>query len=63
MTIASEAPGSAEPASIEPVAMTTAGVLDEAPSKPLWRFALIGLGPLTAMGIFALLVGLSDRLS
>lgn len=31
-------------------------------SQPLWRFALIGLGPLTAMGVFALLVALFQRL-
>ena len=34
-----------------------------APTQPLWRFALIGLGPLAAMGIFALLVALVDQLS
>jgi RNA-directed DNA polymerase len=31
-------------------------------SQPLWRFALVGLGPLTAMGVFALLVALFQRL-
>ena len=30
-----------------------------APTQPLWRFALIGLGPLAAMGIFALVVALA----
>ena len=37
--------------------MTRAGTLAAQPSQPLWRFALIGLGPLAAMGI-ALLVEL-----
>ena len=32
-------------------------------SQPLWRFALVGLGPLTALGVFALLVGLFQRLA
>ena len=30
--------------------------------QPLWRFALIGLGPLGALTIFALLVALIQRL-
>jgi hypothetical protein len=32
------------------------------PTQPLWRFALIGLGPLSAMAIFALLIELTRRL-
>jgi hypothetical protein len=32
-------------------------------SGPLWRFALVGLGPLTALGVFALLVALFQRLA
>jgi len=32
-------------------------------SQPLWRFALVGLGPLSAMGVFALLVALFQRLA
>ena len=31
-------------------------------SQPLWRFALVGLGPLTALGIFALLVALFQHI-
>ena len=31
-------------------------------SQPLWRFALVGLGPLSALGVFALLVALFQRL-
>jgi len=30
-------------------------------SQPLWRFALVGLGPLTAMGLFAVLVAVLQR--
>jgi len=33
------------------------------PAQPLWQFVLIGLGPLTAMLIFALLLELARRLS
>jgi hypothetical protein len=42
--------------------MTHGGALAALPAKPLWRFALVGLGPLTALGIFALLVAFSQRL-
>jgi hypothetical protein len=32
-------------------------------AQPLWRFALVGLGPLTAMLIFALVSELARRLA
>jgi hypothetical protein len=32
-------------------------------AQPLWRFALIGLGPLTALAVFALLLALCQRLA
>jgi len=32
-------------------------------TQPLWRFALVGLGPLTALAVFALLVGVFQRLA
>ncbi len=32
-------------------------------TQPLWRFALIGLGPLGALTVFALLVALFQRLA
>jgi hypothetical protein len=32
-------------------------------SGPLWRLALLGLGPLTTFGVFALLVALFQRLA
>jgi hypothetical protein len=32
-------------------------------SQPLWRFALVGLAPLTALGVFALLVAFFQRLA
>jgi hypothetical protein len=54
--------GSTEPAPIASVLMETpVGTLAAPRSQPLWRFALIGLGPLTAMGIFALVVAFSNR--
>lgn len=34
----------------------TAAALPVPKSQPLWRFALIGLGPLSALAVFALLV-------
>jgi hypothetical protein len=42
---------------------TEAQTAEPPPSQPLWRFALVGLGPLTAMGVFALLVALFQRLA
>jgi hypothetical protein len=32
-------------------------------AQPLWRFALVGLGPLTAMLIFALVSELARRMA
>jgi len=44
------------------VATATAGM--PAPNvQPLWRFALVGLGPLLALGLFALLVAWLPRLA
>jgi hypothetical protein len=50
----------AAPAISDPV--TTHGIAIK-PAQPLWRFALVGLGPLTAMLIFALLLELARRLA
>lgn len=44
------------PASPEPPVATSVVSISAPKSQPLWRFALVGLGPLTAMGVFALLV-------
>jgi hypothetical protein len=45
---------SAQPIAAQP--LVAANVLTMTPPKsgPLWRFALVGLGPLTALGLFAL---------
>jgi len=48
------------PASIASTHATTA---DAVQSPKLWRLALIGLGPLTAMGVFAVLAALFQRLA
>jgi hypothetical protein len=32
-------------------------------SQPLWRFALIGVGPLAGLGVFALVVAFFQRLA
>ena len=51
-----------EPTTPEPLRATPVASLSVPKSQPLWRFALVGLGPLTAMGVFALLVALFQRL-
>jgi hypothetical protein len=44
--------------------MTTPDATSHQPAaQPLWRFALIGLGPLGAMLIFALVSELARRLA
>jgi hypothetical protein len=44
--------------------MTATAATTPAPkSQPLWRFALAGLGPLTALGLFVLLVALFQQTS
>lgn len=39
-----------------------ADTIPEPKSQPLWRFALVGLGPLTALGIFAVVVALLQHI-
>jgi hypothetical protein len=51
-----------EPAAAEPLVATSVVGMSTPKSQPLWRFALVGLGPLTAMGVFALLVAWFQRL-
>ena len=51
-----------EPASPEPLVATSVVSMPAPESQSLWRFALIGLGPLSAMGVFALLLALFQRL-
>ena len=51
-----------EPTTPEPLMAASAASMSVPKSQPLWRFALVGLGPLTAMGVFALLVALLQRL-
>ena len=55
MTTPPSAPAIADPATTHAIALK--------PAQPLWQFVLIGLGPLTAMLIFALLSELARRLS
>jgi hypothetical protein len=44
--------------------MNTPDAISNQPAaQPLWRFALVGLGPLTAMLMFALLSELARRLA
>jgi hypothetical protein len=51
-----------EPVTPEPLMAISVASMSVPKSQPLWRFALVGLGPLTAMGVFALLVALFQRL-
>ena len=51
-----------EPITPEPLVATSVASMSTPKTQPLWRFALVGLGPLTAMGVFALLVALLQRL-
>jgi hypothetical protein len=46
----------------QPITTNTA-VIPAPKSQPLWRFALVGLGPLTALGVFALLVAFVQHMS
>jgi hypothetical protein len=50
-----------QPATIESLADTPVVSVPAPKAQPLWRFALIGLGPLGAMGVFALLVAFFQR--
>jgi hypothetical protein len=56
---------STQPTATEPLLDADSGVIEmtSPKSQPLWRFALVGLGPLTALGVFALLVALFQRLA
>jgi hypothetical protein len=52
-----------EPTTAEPPMATLVASMSAPKVQPLWRFALVGLGPLTAMGAFALLLALFQRLA
>jgi hypothetical protein len=46
----------------QPFISTSVASVSVPKSQPLWRFALVGLGPLSAMGVFALVLALFQRL-
>lgn len=46
---------STQPTAPAPLAETALATIPPPTSGPLWRFALVGLGPLSALGVFALL--------
>lgn len=48
---------------IEPDANTLVGTLPQANSQRLRRFALVGLGPLSALGVFALVYAFVQRIA
>ena len=50
-----------QPATLEPHTATSVGSVSAPKPQPLWRFALVGLGPLAAMGVFALVVAFIQR--
>jgi hypothetical protein len=55
MAATTEYRNSTPPTATEPPAPEALVTMTPPRSGPLWRFALVGLGPLTALGIFALL--------
>ena len=46
-----------------PLVATAAATMPAPNVQPLWRFALVGLGPLLALGVFALLTAWLPRLA
>jgi len=54
---------STEPTVGEPLVATAAAGMPAPNVQPLWRFALVGLGPLGALGVFALLMAWLPRLA
>jgi hypothetical protein len=46
---------SSQPTATEPLVAAALVTMTPPKSGPLWRFALVGLGPLSALGLFALL--------
>jgi hypothetical protein len=46
---------SPQPTPTEPLVAAALMTMTPPKSGPLWRFALVGLGPLSALGVFALL--------
>jgi hypothetical protein len=52
------------PAPTKPVEMAAPIVgMPATKTQPLWRFAMVGLGPLTVLGVFALASGVFQRLT
>ena len=60
---ATPSPLIAAPSSATQAVNAQAGAPSLAESKPLWRFALVGLGPLTALALFGLLVALFQHVA
>jgi len=52
-----------EPTTAQLIMPTSVASTPMPKSQSLWRFALVGLGPLTALGVFGLLVALFQRLA
>ena len=54
---------SPQPTATEPSLAPHVGLLTARKPPPLWRLALVGLGPLAALGAFALLFAFFQRLA
>jgi hypothetical protein len=54
---------STEPVSTAPLATADIGPSTPPKAQPLWRFALVGLGPLTVLAVFALVYALFQRIA
>jgi hypothetical protein len=51
------------PTASEPLVDANVGTQTPPKSQPLWRFALVGLGPLTALGVFALVIAVFQHVA
>ena len=54
---------STQPVMTAPLLTADIGANPPAKTQPLWRFALVGLGPLTALGVFALVYALFQHIA
>ena len=54
---------STQPVTTAPFLTADIGASTPAKAQPLWRFALVGLGPLTALGVFALVYALFQHIA
>jgi len=54
---------STQPVTTAPFVTADIGASTAAKAQPLWRFALVGLGPLTALAMFALVYAVFQHIA